>query len=243
MNRQREIIYKQRRGILGDEAEAVFLDMLDDLLEKLIGQYCNEKYIDQWDIEGLKSELHTRFKIEASSDFDEHTVTKDDLFDWVSKEAEKQYRKKKSEFNEHGDIVLRQILLQITDNMWKDHLLSMDHLKEGIGMRSYAQKDPLNEYKKEGFELFNELMQRVSDECVKAFFTVSLVDEPPLEVERKPQEMEMIHGELDRPQRKTSPKQAPARRQVTPGRNQPCHCGSGKKYKNCCWKKDQAVES
>jgi preprotein translocase subunit SecA len=108
-------------------------------------------------------------------------------------------------------------------------------------MRGYAQKNPLTEYKKEGFELFSDLMKRISEECVKAFFHVSIVQEPPQEIERKPQEMEMIHGELDRPEPQKVAKQMPARKRREPGRNELCHCGSGKKYKNCCLKKDQAA--
>ncbi len=240
MNRQREIIYKQRRGILGDDAETIFLDMLDDVIESLLGQYCNEKYIDQWDLEGMQKELHSRFRIKISSEIESHTATQDELFKWIFQKTNEQFVKKNKEFGEYKELILRQILLDITDNMWKDHLLSMDHLKEGIGMRGYAQKNPLNEYKKEGYELFADLMERISNETVKAFFNVSIVKEPPQEFERKPQEMQLIHGEVDRPQVKEAPKQAPVRKARIPGRNELCYCGSGKKYKNCCLKKDQA---
>ncbi len=240
MNRQRDIIYKQRRDILGDAAEDVFLDMLDDVIESLMDQYCNEKYIDQWDLEGFEAELLSRFKMKTSSEIEKHTASQKELLKWVSQEAGKEYGAKRLEFGEHKDMVLRQILLEITDNMWKDHLLSMDHLKEGIGMRGFAQKNPLTEYKKEGFELFADLMGRISEECVKTFFHVSIVHEPPQEIERRHQEMEEIHGELNRPQPKKVTKQIPARKRIDIGRNQPCHCGSGKKYKQCCLKKDQA---
>ncbi len=240
MNRQREIIYRQRRGILGEHAEDVFLDLLDDAIEKLMEQYCSEKYIDQWDLEGLQGELHTRFKVKSSSEIDKHTATRELLHQWVLKLAEERYQQKTKEFGEFKDIVLRQILLEITDNMWKDHLLSMDHLKEGISMRGYAQKNPLNEYKKEGYELFADLMERISEETVKALFSISIVSEPPTEIARKKQEMEMIHGEVDRPQAKEAPKQAPVRKARIPGRNELCYCGSGKKYKNCHLKTDQA---
>jgi len=239
MNRQREIIYRQRRGILGNDGENILLDMLDDVIEKLLRQYCDEKHIDQWDVEGLESELFSRFTMKTSSEMMRGNSSQEDLFKWISKKVEERYQKKAGEFGEFKDLVLRQILLEITDNRWKDHLLSMDHLKEGIGMRGYAQKNPLNEYKKEGFELFSELMHGISEECVKAFFHVSIVQEPPQEIQREQQEMEMIHGELDRPKPKEAPKQAPVRKKVLPGRNQLCNCGSGKKYKNCCLKKDQ----
>ncbi|MBU2514879.1 preprotein translocase subunit SecA [bacterium] len=240
MNRQREIIYRQRRGILGEHAEDVFLDLLDDAIEKLMNQYCNEKYIDQWDLEGLQAEIFSRFKIKPSAEIEEHSATREALQKWVAKIAEKRYRDKIVEFGKYKDLVLRQILLEITDNMWKDHLLSMDHLKEGIGMRGYAQKNPLNEYKKEGFEMFADLMQRISEETVKAVFSISIVSEPPKEMPRKQQEMEMIHGEIDRPRRDDkAPKQAPVRKARIPGRNELCYCGSGKKYKNCHLKDDQ----
>lgn len=239
MNRQREIIYRQRRGILGEEGENILLDMLDDVIEKLLRQYCDEKHIDQWDVEGLESELFSRFSFKTTSEMMRENSSQEDLFKWISEKVENRYQEKAKEFGEFKNLVLRQILLEITDNRWKDHLLSMDHLKEGIGMRGYAQKNPLNEYKKEGFELFSDLMHGISEECVKAFFHVSIVQEPPQEIQRKQQEMEMIHGELDRPQTKEAPKQSPARKKVLPGRNQLCYCGSGKKYKNCCLKKDQ----
>ncbi|MBT3225526.1 MAG: preprotein translocase subunit SecA [Deltaproteobacteria bacterium] len=239
MNRQREIIYRQRKGILGDEGEEIFLDMLDDVLEVLLRQYCNVKHIDEWDLEGLEKELFSRFKLNLTSEMDDHNSSREELFDWISQKLLAQYREKGEEFGEYKEMVLRQILLEITDSMWKDHLLSMDHLKEGIGMRGYAQKNPLSEYKKEGFELFAALMTRISEECVKAFFQVSIVQEPPQERDRHPQEMEMIHGELDRPEPQKVAKQMPARKKREPGRNEPCHCGSGKKYKNCCLKKDQ----
>lgn len=242
MNRQREIIYRQRRGILGEEGEAIFLDMLDDVLENLLRQYCNVKHIDEWDLEGLEKELFSRFKLDLTAEIDNHNSSREELFDWISQQLLAKYKGKAEEFGEHKSLVLRQILLEITDSMWKDHLLSMDHLKEGIGMRGYAQKNPLNEYKKEGFELFAALMTRVSEECVKAFFHVSIVQEPPQPIERRPQEMEMIHGQLDRPESQKVAKQMPARKKREPGRNETCHCGSGKKYKNCCLKKDQALE-
>jgi preprotein translocase subunit SecA len=240
MNRQREIIYRQRRGILGEHAEDVFLDLLDDAIEKIMGQYCSEKYIDQWDLEGLQGELHSRFKIRISSEIDDHTATRESLQQWIAKKAEEKYKEKTKEFGEFKEVVLRQILLEITDNMWKDHLLSMDHLKEGIGMRGYAQKNPLSEYKKEGYELFADLMERISEETVKALFNISIVSEPPAEISRKKQEMEMIHGEINRPQPKETPKQEPVRKARIPGRNELCYCGSGKKYKNCHLKIDQA---
>ncbi len=239
MNRQREIIYRQRRRILGEEKEDVLYDMIADVLDLLLDTYCDEKQVEQWNFEGLKGELYAVFQLRLPNEEERHSDTQDTLYKWISKEVRDLYERKKTQFGEVHEPILRQILLETTDSLWKDHLLSMDHLKEGIGMRGYAQKNPLIEYKKEGFQLFSSLMERISSESVKHYFRVSIVREPPKEIERKRQEMEMIHGELNRQQNKTAPKQAPARKRALPGRNQPCHCGSGKKYKHCHMKEDR----
>jgi preprotein translocase subunit SecA len=239
MNRQREIIYRQRRGILGEDGANILLDMLDDVVDQLMNQYCDEKHIDEWDIEGLEGEMFARFKLRISAGVEEHSSSRDALIEWIGQQLTQRFQQKLKEFGEYKDLVLRQILLEITDTMWKEHLLSMDHLKDGIGMRGYAQKNPLNEYKKEGYQLFAELMKRISEECVKAFFHVTLVREPPQEIERRPQEIEMIHGAVERPEPRKAPKQEPARKRIEPGRNELCYCGSGKKYKNCCLRNDQ----
>lgn len=239
MNRQREIIYKQRRRILGEEGESVLLDMIDDTIDNLLDTYCNEKQIDAWDFEGLHSELSSTYNIKIPANEEEHASSQDILYKWISGEIYKIYDGKKKEFKEYHPLILRQILLEITDTMWKDHLLSMDHLKEGIGMRGYAQKNPLTEYKREAFELFSDFMHRVSNESVRAFFHVSVVQEPPKEIERKEIQTEEIHGELKQANQKKAGKQAPVRKEKNIGRNDSCPCGSGKKYKTCCMKIDQ----
>ncbi|OGG96944.1 MAG: preprotein translocase subunit SecA [Candidatus Lambdaproteobacteria bacterium RIFOXYD2_FULL_50_16] len=243
MNRQREIIYKQRRRILGEEAEAVFEDMLEDVADYLIHQYCNDKFTDQWDVDGLRLEATSYFREPLEWETADETPTEEQQFDAVLVAIQKRYRSKIGEFGDFGGDLLRQILLEITDSRWKDHLLSMDHLKEGIGMRGYAQKNPLNEYKREGFDLFSELMERINQEAVKTFFHVTVVHERPKEVEHRPVPMQMIHGEVPRPHaappEMLEPKHEPVRKSHTPGRNELCHCGSGKKYKNCHMKQDQ----
>ncbi len=238
MNRQREIIYRQRKRILGDSKEDVLHDMIADVLDVLLDTYCDERQVEQWDFEGLRSELSTIFQLKLPGDEEKHSDSQDTLYQWVSGEVKQLYTRKKEQFGEAHDYILRQIQLEITDNLWKDHLLSMDHLKEGIGMRSYAQKNPLIEYKKEAFQLFTSLMRRISQESVKHYFHVSVVREPPKEIERKQQGMSMIHGELNRLQREKAAKQSPIRKRIHIGRNQPCHCGSGKKYKNCHMRQD-----
>jgi preprotein translocase subunit SecA len=170
MNQQREIIYTQRRRILGDDKEDVISDMLADILDNLLDEYCDEKQIEQWDFDGLRSELSTIFQLKLPSNEEAHSDSQDTLYKWIFGELKSLYEKKKKEFQEYHNYILQQILLDVTDNMWKDHLLSMDHLKEGIGMRGYAQKNPLVEYKKEAFQLFKDLMVRISSESVKHYF-------------------------------------------------------------------------
>jgi preprotein translocase subunit SecA len=127
-------------------------------------------------------------------------------------------------------------MLQTIDNLWKDHLLNMDHLKEGIGLRGYGQKNPLQEYKKEGFDMFEEMGDRIEYDVVQKLFTIEMAQEglaEELEIQQRPQRMLLSHGGSgEDPGRVTT-----VRREGSKvGRNEPCPCGSGKKYKRCCGK-------
>ena len=126
----------------------------------------------------------------------------------------------------------RHIMLMTVDSLWKDHLLSMDHLKEGIGLRGYAQQNPLIVYKKEGFEMFQDMIGRIKEETVGILYRVQLAESEPVEQLRQSQEQKMVFsGGGDSP----PPKKKPVRHaQKKIGRNAPCPCGSGKKYKQCC---------
>ena len=248
MNRQREIIYKQRRRIIGEEGEAVFLDMIEDTCDALVHEYCNDRHSDQWDFEGLKAELASTFSAPIRWSTATDSPSQDELFGAVQAAVLSRFAEKKQEFGPFYAEVQRQLLLEITDTRWKDHLLSMDHLKEGIGMRGYAQKNPLTEYKREGFELFADMMERINRDAVKALFHIAVVHEPPPEIERAPQPMQMIHESPSAPVHAPRvpmpapepPKHEPARKQASPGRNDLCYCGSGKKYKNCHMKLDHS---
>ena len=127
------------------------------------------------------------------------------------------------------------IMIQAVDGQWKDHLLSMDHLKEGIGLRGYGQRDPLKEYQKEGYEMFLEMSYRIKEETVRNLFLVKIAGQDDLEELAPPKEQEMLmsHGESAG----GASRQKTVRRQADKvGRNDPCPCGSGKKYKKCCGK-------
>ena len=121
-------------------------------------------------------------------------------------------------------------MLQTVDNLWKDHLLSMDHLKEGIGLRGYAQQNPLLVYKKEGFEMFQDMIHRIQEETLGILFRIQLAEPKEMEDFAKPQQQNLTFSGSAQPAKKKPVK----RTQKKVGRNAPCPCGSGKKYKKCC---------
>ena len=127
------------------------------------------------------------------------------------------------------------MMLQAVDSQWKDHLLSMDHLKEGIGLRGYGQRDPLKEYQKEGYELFLDMSSRIKEETVRNLLLVKLAMQNELEElnESRERELQAVHSNLTGPETGTGPTLRTAEKI---GRNAPCPCGSGKKYKKCCGK-------
>ncbi len=261
MNRQREIIYGQRREILGGEIENILLDMTDEVLEDLITLYADSKHLDQWDTESLQAQFDATFGAPAKIDWDDDQLSADTLRENLMGQLERMYGEKRDSLRgviatAHGRVPAqeevseffrafqRQVLLSIADNMWKDHLLSMDHLREGIGLVGYAQKKPIDEYKREGFGLFAGLMFRISKEAVTTFFRAQFGAEQPAPVSRREVELDYLSGEKADQQAlaRQLPRQQPVRKAVKMGRNDPCHCGSGKKYKNCHMRLEQAAQ-
>jgi len=233
MNQQREVIYGQRRQILqGEGLKDILFDMMEDLLDDQLAIYCGkDTYSEDWDIKGLKEALSRQFSIEiGEGEFDFSTIGIDGLKETLLERIHKAYNNKEIEF---GSEVMRRIekvvLLQVVDTQWKDHLLIMDHLKEGIGLRGYGQKDPLIEYKREAFDLFNDMVARIKAEVVERLFKIQLVKEEPVPHRRPvmPQAIRLNRGEVSTPR-------VPQKSAKKVGRNDPCPCGSGKKYKKCC---------
>ena len=246
MNRQREVLYALRREIINTEnGKEVLLDMADEVVDEALDEIAHEKvYPEEWDIESLNELLERQFSvhIEKSSDHElllqgstklelEH-CNREKLHDAIMNEVTKAYEAKEEgiepEFMRHVEKV---IMLQVLDGLWKDHLLGMDHLKEGIGLRGYAQKNPLTEYKKEGFDLFSGMMIRIKEEITEYLFKVQVNQEVEMQEElaSKPQNVVEHRGNSD-------PLEKPAtvrRDEDKVGRNEPCPCGSGKKYKKC----------
>lgn len=241
MNKQREVIYNQRREVLkGEDLKQEVLEMAQGLADGILARYGDKDlHPSDWDLPGLREGLHHQFNLRVDFKAEElENLTVDGLTELAIHKITQAYEDKETRF---GAPMLRQlekiIMLQTIDSLWKDHLLSMDHLKEGIGLRGYGQKNPLQEYQKEGFEMFEEMIHRIQEDVVQKLFTVEIARESvtqKMEMEQPhPQRMILSRGgesvEAHRPPQ--------ARRQGEKiGRNNPCPCGSGKKYKRCCGK-------
>jgi preprotein translocase subunit SecA len=242
MNKQREVIYTQRREILaGDDIRNIFLDMLDESIGDIVNEYAIDKVPGhQWDWQGLGETIYKSFGLEL--DLPAETIarlTPDNFRKLLKEEALARFNGKLEQFGEEPmDYLIKWMMLQTIDQQWKDHLLSIDHLKEGIGLRGYGQKDPKQEYKKEAFNLFMAMILRIRAEVVEKIFWVQIAREEDLEeeVERLEEEQQkrrkMVYnlGEAEAAQHQ------PVKSDKAAGRNDPCPCGSGKKYKRCCGK-------
>ncbi|HLF86421.1 MAG TPA: SEC-C metal-binding domain-containing protein, partial [Nitrospiria bacterium] len=233
MNKQRVVIYKQRRNLLlGDGLRDEIFSMADDLTDKMVSACCNEdSYPDEWDLKGLTDVISGQLSVTIENVDELKDKGIDAIKEYIRKLIEAAYSKKEEEI---GQEVLRQIervvMLRVIDSNWKDHLLSMDYLKEGIGLRGYGQKDPLIEYKREGFELFSDMIERIKSDAITNLFRIQKVSEPQKmasSVQRREQIWQTNRG--DSPAQKTVHRDG-----KKTGRNDPCICGSGKKYKRCC---------
>ncbi len=237
MNKQREVVYSQRRFILGDEnlKESV-LDMLDDVVESVVEPFTDGNLpYNEWDLAGLKDALWGQFGIRFDLDsLPLEEQRPEGVLSCLNEKARAAYEEKEKELTPELMRELEKfIMLQAVDSQWKDHLLSMDHLKEGIGLRGYGQRDPLKEYQREGYELFLDMSFRIKEETVRNLFLVQIADEGDVDefAPAREQQIYLSHGEGDG----GPPKQKPVKRTTEKiGRNAPCPCGSGKKYKKCC---------
>jgi preprotein translocase subunit SecA len=238
MNKQREVIYSQRRFILsGENLQVSIEDMIEDTVEDIVDRFSDEHtHYDEWDSAGLIEAVWGQFGIRLSlSSLQPSEKSRDGLVEYVTARSKAAYIQKEEEI---GSAMMRElekfIMLQAVDNQWKDHLLTMDHLKDGIGLRGYGQRDPLKEYQKEGYEMFLDMSNRIKEETLRNLFLVKLARQDELDelARKREQEMVMLSGDVE-----SEPKSSTVRRQVDKvGRNDPCPCGSGKKFKKCCGK-------
>jgi preprotein translocase subunit SecA len=293
MNKQRETIYNIRRSALeGKDQRDYVLGIADDVARELVETYCpRDQHPDQWNTAQFLAEVNAQFGIDAkAAGADPATLSHDELADAVVAAVTKRYEEKETQFTPQLMRWLeRRIILDVVDSQWKDHLLSLDHLKEGIGLRGYGQKDPLVEFKKEAFVLFEDMMARIDNETIRYLYHIQMqqAERHPSEMQTAPEaqgavspqqppraaqppqpprtigpraamasaaaraessapaQLPAFAREMERKQERqqkdlqyqTGPGQAeapkPARAGAKVGRNDPCPCGSGKKYKKC----------
>jgi preprotein translocase subunit SecA len=282
MNKQREAVYGLRRSLLEgvDQKELILEDYVTNILGDLIEQFCPVKaHVDDWDVKGLKDALFTRFGVDIQAEgIKPETLNRQELGDAIFDKLKQRYDAKEQLIGpEAMRYHERMIMLSVLDQLWKDHLLNMDHLKEGIGLRGYGQHDPLVEYKKESFDMFEGMMQRFQEETVRYLYLMQILERPPdasaggppprgPESQGPEAGVPAIHsggGGNGRPPRQVATSvddleeafQRKKRRELEQarmaggggdqtvqqvvrggdkvGRNDPCPCGSGKKYKKC----------
>jgi len=233
MNQQRKVIYEQRRQILsGGNLKDDVLGLAEELFDGLFGFYCPENtYPETWDIHGLTEALAAKFSFRLA-DADQGARSRDEFRDAIWQTLEKSYQDKEAEI---GSELMRRLekifMLQAVDQQWKDHLLAMDHLKEGVGLRGYGQKDPLLEYKREGFDMFEEMKLRIVETTVESLFRVKQAKEDDREIERRQKRQMAQLSFVGAGDAAAAPQ--PVHTEKKAGRNDPCPCGSGKKYKKC----------
>jgi preprotein translocase subunit SecA len=241
MNKQREAIYAMRRDLLeGEDQREYILELSEDILMDLLAEHTpREKNQDEWDLEGLRVSVGNQFGLDtASLGVVIQELTYDNLAKLLSDTIKRKYEEKERKVGpEYMRFQERMIMLQVLDVQWKDHLWALDHLKEGIGLRGYGQRDPLMEYKKESFEMFEALRARIEEETIRFLFLfepMSVQEQEKREREREEarrrqmREQNLIYSAGD-----SSPMTPQKREAAKVGRNDPCPCGSGKKFKKC----------
>ncbi len=239
MNKQRVIIYKQRREVLdGENLSTEIGNMIDSVVNTIVPQYITE---ESKDIEGLKKEIFTEFGIESLDVLKQEKFEAEDVIKELSEKAHNIYNTKSEKFGESMRELERVITLKIVDEKWMEHIDNMDELKNGVGLRAYAQKDPVVVYRMEGFDMFDEMVYDIQYDVVKLLMHVTERDEGA----QRQQTSEITSAKLQETSAielvdgKISPKEGGIDKTIRNeepkvGRNDPCPCGSGKKYKNCC---------
>jgi preprotein translocase subunit SecA len=274
MNKQREAVYGLRRQLLEgvEQKELILEDYVSGILSDVMDQFCGVKvHPDDWDVKGLKDAIFTRFGVDILAEgIKPESLSRQELGDAIFGGLKDRYDAKEKLIGPDAmRYHERMIMLSVLDSQWKDHLRDMDHLKEGIGLRGYGQHDPLVEYKRESFDMFEAMMQRFQEETARYLYLMQILERPPDDAARSPQTHGLRPGtggdgngnrpprnvatsvdeleesfqrkkrrELDQARMAGSgdsqPVQQVVRGAAKVGRNDPCPCGSGKKYKKCC---------
>ncbi len=234
MNKQREVIYEERyRVLVGENLRERIFSMIEDVMRTAVGTFTNDaSYPEEWDWEGLFSYTNQIFPVGwGKESIDVTSITQEELIDRLTESAQARYEEREKEFGEEliRDLE-RLVMLEVIDNKWREHLYEMDYLKEGIGLRAIGQRDPLIEYKTEAFDMFQAMIEGIKEDLLKYMFHVQVVrEEPVMATPKKQKAMVTSGGKSEEPHK-------PHRNENKIGRNDPCPCGSGKKYKKCCGK-------
>jgi len=247
-NDQRKVIYQQRNDLLHSESisEAI-ANMRKDVVQGVFRAHVPPNSLDeQWDVAGLEQSLANEFGIELPVQKwldDEDQITAEDIHDRIYQHFDNSYRDKAETLGDELLVRLeKEITLMILDRHWKEHLAAMDYLRQGIGLRGYAQKNPVQEYKRESFEMFTAMLDGINYEVIQALTRVQIRDEEQVEaLEQRNQpdsDIKMEHASAQNPlsaepQEDESQPQPFVRKERKLGRNEPCWCGSGKKFKQC----------
>ena len=234
MNRQRQVIYEQRKRVLkGETLREDLKQMIGEIVDEMTPVYVDEKrHPEEWNLAGFDDEIFHRFGLKLNLAQTAREAGPEGIQEMVVSALENHLNNKEKDFGAPlMEYLMKVIMLQAIDAQWKDQLLAMDHLKEGIGLRGYGQKDPVREYQKEGYDMFMEMIGRIKYESVEKLCLVQI---------RREEEVERIEEKQKKNYRLSRGEDEPAAaapiKRSTPkiGRNDPCPCGSGKKYKNCC---------
>ena len=238
MNKQREAVYGLRRQLLeGEDQKAYLMGIADDIIIELVGQHAGENaHVEEWDLNGLQTSVIRQFGFDFRAEgIEPENMSSKEIEDALIAKAHEKYDSKEvligsAPMRYHE----RMLMLQIVDTHWKDHLLAMDHLKEGIGLRGYGQRDPLVEYKKESYEMFEGLMGRIEEDTLRFLFLLQPVEEKKQaeQIEKRRRHAEFVMSQQQSNNGDSGPRQA-KRDTSKVGRNDPCPCGSGKKFKKC----------
>jgi preprotein translocase subunit SecA len=239
MNKQREAVYGLRRQLLeGEDQKEYLMGIADEIMANLVAQSAGaEVHPTEWDLDGLANAVLRQFGFDYRAEgIDSSHLGSKQLEDALVEKARQKYDEKEAVI---GSAPMRyherMIMLQIVDSHWKDHLLAMDHLKEGIGLRGYGQRDPLVEYKKESFDLFEDLMNRIEEDTLRFLFLMQPVEEQKQaeQLERKRRRQEAMMSAMQSNNGGDGAPTQVKREGTKVGRNDPCPCGSGKKFKKC----------
>ena len=233
MNDQRKEIFEQRKDLMKDESISDFiLDIRNEIIEEIINNNIPEKaYVEQWNINGLTNDckkLGLNLPIKEWSEKD--GITENEIKILIKEEAENKNNEKINTFGKDNmNKIEKQIMLQVVDQNWKEHLLQLDQLRQGIGLRAYAQRDPLNEYKSEAFNLFHNMLNNIRNQVTAILLNIELVTDIP---QRKEQNTTFVKESFNE-NKNSLPKKNQPIKSTKIGRNEMCPCGSGKKYKHC----------